>query len=274
MSLEDVAQRLKYGTRQIQSLEEDDYPRLPGSTFVRGMMRSYAKLLEMDAGPLLDELQRREIPAHVTVDLRAKRIPFPDGSKRPTRVYVVMSVLVVLIAAAVILEWQVGFSPWSLTLAPNTSVDAQAPADAGTPAPEAGSAEVARSQPSADQLATQQSATIPNSAAAAPVTAVAPVAGTALPEPSVVRVPVSGQTASRGRIVLQFQRESWVEIKQADGRIIMSQMNRGGSEQELGGTPPFDVIIGNAPSVRLVYNGQPVDLRPHFKVDVARLILE
>ena len=144
MSLEDVAQRLKYGTRQIQSLEEDDYPRLPGSTFVRGMMRSYAKLLEMDAGPLLDELQRREIPAHVTVDLRAKRIPFPDGSKRPTRVYVVMSVLVVLIAAAVILEWQVGFSPWSLTLAPNTSVDAQAPADAGTPAPEAVSAEVAR----------------------------------------------------------------------------------------------------------------------------------
>jgi hypothetical protein len=34
------------------------------------------------------------------------------------------------------------------------------------------------------------------------------------------------------------------------------------------------VVIGNAVNVRLKYNDAPVDLRPHFKVDVARLTLE
>ena len=38
--------------------------------------------------------------------------------------------------------------------------------------------------------------------------------------------------------------------------------------------PPFDVVIGNAANVRLKYNDAPVDLRPYFKVDVARLTLE
>ena len=74
--------------------------------------------------------------------------------------------------------------------------------------------------------------------------------------------------------LLQFQRDSWVQIKQADGRILLSQMNRGGTEQQLDGRPPFDVVIGNAPAVRLVYKGQPFDLKPHYKVDVARLVLE
>ena len=45
-------------------------------------------------------------------------------------------------------------------------------------------------------------------------------------------------------------------------------------EQQVDGRPPFDVVIGNAPAVRLVYKGQPFDLRPHYKVDVARLVLE
>lgn len=276
MSLDDVAQRLKYGTRQIQALEEDDYPRLPGPTFVRGMIRSYAKLLELDPAPLLGELQRREIPAQVTVDLRAKRIPFPDGSKRSTRVYVAMSALVVLVAAAVIFEWQVGFPPLGLSPGPTGGADAQAPAPAPAPAsaPEANPVAVARSEAAADQPARQELPGVPAAAPAVPAAAAAPVAASAPATPPAVRGPAPDAASGRARIVLQFQRESWVEIKQADGRIIMSQMNRGGTEQELGGTPPFDVIIGNAPSVRLVYNGQPVDLRPHFKVDVARLILE
>jgi len=40
------------------------------------------------------------------------------------------------------------------------------------------------------------------------------------------------------------------------------------------GTPPFSLVIGNASHVRLTYNGKPVDLAPHIKVDVARLTIE
>ena len=67
---------------------------------------------------------------------------------------------------------------------------------------------------------------------------------------------------------------SWVEIKQSDGKVLLSQLNEPGSTRVIEGVPPFDVVIGNAAQVRLKYNDAPVDLRPYFKVDVARLKLE
>jgi cytoskeleton protein RodZ len=65
-----------------------------------------------------------------------------------------------------------------------------------------------------------------------------------------------------------------VEIKQSDGRTLLSQINRGGTRQVLEGTPPFSVVIGNAPAVHMRYNDESIDLKPHFRVDVARLTLE
>jgi cytoskeleton protein RodZ len=76
------------------------------------------------------------------------------------------------------------------------------------------------------------------------------------------------------RIDLEFGKDSWVEIKQGDGRTLLSQLNAAGTKQTLEGKPPFSLVIGNAPTVRLRYNDESVDLRPHFKVDVARLTLE
>ncbi len=274
MSLDDVAQRLKYGVRQIQALEGDDYPRLPGPTFVRGMIRSYAKLLELDPAPLLSELQRREIPAQVMVDLRTKRIPFPDGAKRSTQVYAVMSGVVVLIAAAVIFEWQVGFAALGPATFQKSGSDLPVATDDPSFPSEAKPTEVARINTDAGQSATQDVPVVQANVLIAPGPSATVATGVALPAPAVVRAPRPDPANHKARIVLQFQRDSWVEIKQGDGRIIMSQMNRSGSEQELGGNPPFHVVIGNAPNVRLVYNGQTVDLRPHFKVDVARLTLE
>ena len=67
---------------------------------------------------------------------------------------------------------------------------------------------------------------------------------------------------------------SWVEIRQSNGKILLSQLNPAGSRQSVEGMPPFEVVIGNAANVRLKYNETPVDLRPYFKVDVARLTLE
>ena len=49
MSLEDVANQLKFSPRLIESLERGEFDKLPGPTFARGMLRSYAKLLKLDA---------------------------------------------------------------------------------------------------------------------------------------------------------------------------------------------------------------------------------
>ena len=58
MSISEVAQRLKFSLRHIEALESDRYDVLPTGPFVRGMIRTYARLLGVDATPLLDALPR------------------------------------------------------------------------------------------------------------------------------------------------------------------------------------------------------------------------
>ena len=92
---------------------------------------------------------------------------------------------------------------------------------------------------------------------------------------SAVPVPAaSRKRAGSKHLELEFGDVSWVEIRQANGKILLSQLNPAGTKQSIEGLPPFEVVIGNAANVRLMYNDAAVDLRPYFKVDVARLTLE
>src|SRR5882724_369510 len=59
LSVSEVAQRLKFAQRQIEALEADQAAALPGLTFVRGFVRSYAKLVGLDADPLVSALERK-----------------------------------------------------------------------------------------------------------------------------------------------------------------------------------------------------------------------
>ncbi len=100
LSVADVSQQIKYGVKQIAAIEADDYAKLPGTTFVRGMIRSYAKLVQIDPAPLLSELGPRTAPAAATINLgEGVQEPFVEGSGRSNRIYVLLSV-VALVAVA------------------------------------------------------------------------------------------------------------------------------------------------------------------------------
>jgi cytoskeleton protein RodZ len=88
--------------------------------------------------------------------------------------------------------------------------------------------------------------------------------------------PLQSVEAAEGnrRIVLKFERSSWVEIRGRDGKTLISQLNPAGSEQRVEGRPPFSLIIGNAQHVRLSYEDRQIDLAPHVKVEVARFTLD
>ena len=251
LGIPEIAERLKYGTRQIEALEADDYGRLPGTTFVRGMIRGYSKLVGMDPAPALKALERRNIPAQTTVDLRTKRIPFPDGNKRATRLYLVLSVITLLAIVVVLYEWHF------TELLPAPVAVNVVPA-APRPAPEAAAAA---------PIETENVAPVSR---ATPVTPVTPVTLAAMADTGNAR---AGRGNAR-RIQLEFQRESWVEIKDRAGRILLSQLNPAGTQKVVQGAPPFSVIIGNAANVRVTYKDAPVDLMPYVRVEVARLTLE
>lgn len=248
LSIADVSQQIKYGVKQIAAIEADDYASLPGTACVRGMIRSYAKLVQIDAQPLLAELGRRNIPAAVTVDLRTdKQVPFLENGKKSNRIYVLLSLAALAAVVAVGLEWYA--SPSSTR-------------EAVTVAAKVAKGEAVQAAPSP---------------ATAPEQPAATDARLEAPQSQATPVPVSAVHSKLGgskRIELDFDQQSWVEIKQANGKILLSQLNPAGSRKSIDGVPPFELVIGNAGSVKLTYDDALVDLRPHFKVDVARLTLE
>jgi cytoskeleton protein RodZ len=303
LSVGDVSQQIKYGVKQIAAIESDDYAKLPGTTFVRGMIRSYAKLLQIDPEPLLADLGRRDIPAAATVDLRTNRqVPFIEGSGKSNRIYVSLSVVALMAVAAVLYEWQI--NPLDkgqvVTITPKEAGEtAPAPPAAPVPAAASVSSTAPVSTPSAPAAASAPStapagapsATAPASTSSAPApvstlsspapasaTDSAGAAATEVPQPPAqTAAPAAAASESmvpKKRIELTFAQLSWVEVKQADGKILLSQLNQPGTSKVIEGVPPFEIVIGNAASVRLTYNGSPVNLRPYVKVDVARLKLE
>ena len=73
---------------------------------------------------------------------------------------------------------------------------------------------------------------------------------------------------------LRFKGESWVEVKDRSGRVLLSRLNPPGSETEVSGRPPFNVVIGNAPDVQMLYNDREFPLEPYTRVAVARFTVE
>jgi len=254
LSVADVAQRLKYGARQIEALEAEEFDRLPGATFVRGMVRGYAKLLETDPDPILASLDRRYVPGEISLDLRAKRVPFPQGGKRHgTRAYLFLSLLVLVVVAGLLYEWRTGAFPWAKFSSSTPTQQQQAkprPAPAGVPRAQS-------EQPVAPPVVAAETAKAPEAAVPAPQVQ---------PQPQV--------SGGEGRIRLEFAGESWVEIRDKDGQMLMSQLNPTGSRRVLSGRTPLSLVIGNAANVRLMYNDKSVDLKPHIQIEVARLTLD
>jgi cytoskeleton protein RodZ len=290
LSVADVAQRLKYGARQIEALEAEEFSRLPGTTFVRGMIRGYAKLLEIDPEPLLKSLDKRQIPGTATVDLRAKRVPFPDGTKRRgTRTYAILSLLVLAAVGGVLYEWHTGglpamprsFRP-ELALAPAAPEPAAAapvvPVQAVPEKPAAAVPAPAAAAPAPAPAAPQpQVAATPQAKASPPPVKASPPAVKAAPPVKASTAVATGEAKSvsgHGRIFMAFADDAWVEIKDGEGNLLMAQLNPAGSSRVVLGEPPFSLVIGNAAAVRVVYNEKAVDLTPYVKVEVARFTLK
>src|SRR5689334_18588010 len=48
VSLEEIAQSTKIGTRSLKAIEEEDFEKLPGGIFNKGFVRAYARFLGLD----------------------------------------------------------------------------------------------------------------------------------------------------------------------------------------------------------------------------------
>ena len=253
LALADVAQQLKFAPRQLEALEQENFAALPGATFARGMVRSYARLLKLDPEPLVQRIAGCfEIPDANRLAARYHQpVPFSDGARRSTFVYLAMSLGVLVLVGGVAYEWQ---------------------QERTAAATKATTVAKAKSAPRSEAKARPAPALppVPVQAAAAPVVipkVIAPEKAT------VMAAPASPARTGPNRLVIRTEGEAWIEIKDASDRMLISSLNPPGSERVVRGKPPYNLVIGNASQVIITYDDKPVNLAPHTRQDVARFTL-
>jgi cytoskeleton protein RodZ len=267
MGLQEVAQQLKFGLRQLEALEADRFDGLPGGTFARGMVRNYARLLKIDPEPLLARLAGRfDAPDSNQLAARfSQPVPFSDAGRRSTLVYFGLSLAILAVVGGVAYQWQrernapkqqMAFvkpkaeAPARKAVLPaQPVVEEKKPHEARKPAPVV---EEKKPAPLAEEkkAAEKKPASVVQAAAAVP-----PGSGT-------------------HRIVMRVETdEAWLEVTDGSGRQLVSSLNRAGAERVVQGRGPFTFVIGNASHVRIEHNGREFDLKPHTRVEVARFTI-
>lgn len=305
-----LAATLKVPQSKLEALEADRYKDLPDATFARALARSMCRALKIEADPVLAMLPSGGAAASLDRVTPGLNQPFRERPvsqepmfsaellKRPA----VLGVGVLLVAAVAVYaipsSWidqvtqrfqQAGSSTSSSSTAPGPdNLPGTPPAATETP-PQGVEAPVvsAASEPApVPQTSTPVPATAsttgagPTSSTATP-TATAPTPSTASPVPAPTSAstqagqPVQAGAPAPGTSALKVRAsaESWVEVVDAKGQVLLSRLLRPGDLVDVNGVAPLKLRVGNVSGTELVFRGQPVDLAVRARDNVARLEL-
>lgn len=290
-----VAGQLYLAPRQVQALENDDYAALPAMAVVRGFVRNYAKLLKVDAEPLVALLPRDTVtPAEALRVGQGLAAPFAHGARMPTlgrsaapsRLPLIALIMLLLLSvaayAAYRLQWislpgtkQATPMSSSAVLAVPATVVANATdntaADAESPATPTHANETAGMPPGTDSTATDN--TSPEKTPAANV--IASVSASATPTVADTRGKAAA-AAEKNALVLTARENSWVDLRRAGSKSAMtSRLFKAGTTETFEVAGPMVLTVGNASGVDGTFRGTPLDMkRSTIKNNVARLILK
>ncbi len=268
MSVVDVGRMLKLSARQVEALEADDWSSLPCTTIIRGFVRNYARLVEIDPQPLMLALDRTSLPEAPQLELPSGTPVRMDEEKRVDRRDLTRIVAGGVVLAGALAAYYLVPQDWLQTTLETFKAATQSKPEIVEPA-----------------VRGKESNAVPEPAPTAPpapqgkVEPVEPVNVSPVPEAApakAVEAPArsAGGVPAANVLRFAFTQPSWVEVRDKSGNIVFSQLNPGGTQKEVEGTPPFAVVIGNAAHVSLTYQGQSIDISKRSKDDVARLTVE
>ncbi|MCM7564900.1 cytoskeleton protein RodZ [Enterobacter asburiae] len=300
LSQQAVAERLCLKVSTVRDIEEDKAPADLASTFLRGYIRSYAKLVHIPENELLPMMEKQ---APVRAAKVAPMQTFSLGKRRKKRDGWLMSftwlVLFVVIGLTGAWWWQnhkaqqeeittmADQSSAELNQAGNDNAQsvplntdgAASSSEPLTAAPDA-SATGATQAPAAtaDTTAPQaqdQNAVVAPSQANVDTAANAPAA-TQPADHSAATLPTSpagtATAADPNALVMNFSADCWLEVTDATGKKLFSGLQRKDGALNLIGQAPYKLKIGAPAAVQIQYQGKPVDLSRFIRTNqVARL---
>nr|WP_314607680.1 helix-turn-helix domain-containing protein [uncultured Janthinobacterium sp.] len=272
--VEQVADQLKLAPRQVIALEEGDMAALPNLAVVRGFVRAYAKVVRLDAAPLVAMIEVHPAPAQdpaapvrreISATFSESRFPsMTQRSSNQTPLWIAGAVAVVV--AAAFGAYKLGYVPASL-LSSHTEKEA-AHADVGpvettlikpgqdlTPVQTPSVPLISVPPPPGNDTQTGAPASAAASVPAAAVPAPAPAAAAVTP-PAADAAPAVGANA----LVLKVEQDSWVEIRRPGSAPLISRMVKAGSTETFDITGPATLVVGKPGVVQATLRGAKLEL--------------
>jgi len=273
LSRRDAADSLNLTVGIIEAIETDRYDLLPPRTFVRGYMRSYARLVGVEEASVLTAFEK-EHPEPTGEPVRATA-----GGLGAAGDWLKWTALLIVLA----LLGYAGYESYKLD-SQETAADSSTPEvleqEAGVAAEPAEALSEppheSSTDPATTHLDTEQTLFEPieeQPQGPEPVVAAEP-AGEAEPDAVELGVPQPEPVeAATDMLLIDIAEESWIEVTDGHGVSLHTGLVQGPQSLRLSGAPPFKLVIGNADKVTLQYDGEPVDLQASTRRNVARLTL-
>lgn len=302
-SVEQVADQLKLAPRQVLALEAGDYASLPSPAVTRGFVRAYAKLLRIDAAPLVSMIELNMPPEaragaqSAMAAARREQKPaafsetrFPINGKRRS-LPLGWIAAVVIVAGAAVAAWQLDLipslnrdvesgdtmvleNPAAGVVAPGVAAPgAAAPVQQGliNPSVPLISVPSPSSQGTAPAGAPTTAPTTPTAPAAAPAAAPVTAPATATPAPVAAAPAVAGVNT----LVLNVRADSWIEVRPSSGgRPLISRLVKAGSTESVEVAGPVNLTVGVPGAVTATLRGANVPLPQQPGKTIARVALK
>lgn len=266
LSRQDAADGLNLNLGIIEAIEADRYDLLPPRTFVKGYLRSYARLVNAPEASVLAAFEKQQ------PEPAAERMRVATTGAGTVAVAASLKWVALLIVAALLayVGYEIYTTKSSEPAFAGAADDAVVQRNESEPMLEAlpvpSGQEEERLPPediddSGSELVEEEPPRDPDPAEAV----VAPVT-----ETPAEAAPAEPQEAGVSVLAIDVADESWIEITDAHGVSLHAGLVRGPRTLNIRGTPPFRLVIGNADRVKLQYDGEPVALQAHSRRNVAR----
>jgi len=261
----DVAKELRLDLRLVKALEGGNIEELPEPVYTAGYIRAYAKLVGLSPEKVVADYTsqdsvrspepyhpREKIPARyraVQQELPKNFIVSKDHAEHRKKVRILLGVLAIVFATA--FAWKIAVnspetdSPNSTeeNISKNSAETTGSDRDSQIPVDEQGI-----SEPQIDVASQRENQ-------------------------QQITETLQGHARKFASISLSYSKNSWVDIRDANGKPLIRRLGTAGETNLVKGEAPFEVLLGYSPGVSLEYNGEPYDLSRFHKRAVARFIL-
>ncbi|EHH1239617.1 cytoskeleton protein RodZ [Vibrio parahaemolyticus] len=286
MTQKQVADRLRLRVSVIEDIENNRFESQQVATFTRGYLRSYAKFVGLDEKVVLVALEQTADVKPKEQDIEMQSFSRKTKHEKHNSRIMLLTWVIAIVIIGISAAW------WWQNQQENSLAQVVAEANVETSQPSADEIadidlmteeELIASTPA--ELAASNNTASESSINAAQTDEVVPAeteeSTTEATQKPVAVIEAAEEVQEASPVVpegmtlltMKFKADCWIQVKDTNGKTLVSGTQKPGQDVELTGKAPFKVILGAPEGVTMTFASEPVDLSGYTSGKVARFTL-